>query len=64
MLNICIMFVMFCSYVCKDILLIKEIPGNLDFELFTHYSSVLTFKDLDLHMKTQIEILFICLDNK
>jgi len=54
---------MFSSDVCKDILLINVMPENLDLKHY-YYSSILTFKDLHLHMKTQIEIHFIYLDNK
>jgi len=41
MQNICMMFIMFSSDVCKDIRVIKEMPENFDLKYY--YSSILTF---------------------
>jgi hypothetical protein len=63
MRNICITFTVFSSDVCKDILVINGMPENLDFK-HCYYSTILIFKDLHLHMRTQIEIYFMYLGNK
>jgi hypothetical protein len=59
-----ITFIMFSSDVCKDVLLIKEMPENLCLRHYSLQPYINFYKDLHLHMKTQIESNFMYLGTK